>query len=135
MQDLDAGGRELTGGIQALHSRITRLEQVSHELVNQKNVDEELDRAWREWESTFDAAKDSIVLTDSEFKIIQANLAASRLFAKPLDQIVGKTCWQLIHGIDHPPQRLSAGKSKNLTKTRGNRASFTTKGCLGGRFC
>jgi len=116
MQDLDAGGRELTGGIQALHSRITRLEQVSHELVNQKNVDEELDLAWREWESTFDAAKDSIVLTDGEFKIIQANLAASRLFAKPIDQIVGKTCWQLVHGTDHPPRDCPLEKAKTTKK-------------------
>jgi PAS domain S-box-containing protein len=116
MQDLDDGGRELTGGIQALHSRITRLEQVSHELVNQKNVDEELDLAWREWESTFDAAKDSIVLTDSEFKIIQANLAASRLFAKPIDQIVGKTCWQLVHETDHPPRDCPLEKAKTTKK-------------------
>jgi PAS domain S-box-containing protein len=112
MGDLDAGGRKLSGEIGALHSRITRLEQVSHELINQKNVDEELDLAWREWESTFDAAKDSIVLTDGEFKIIQANLAASRLFAKPLDQIVGKTCWQLIHGTNTPPKNCPLKKAK-----------------------
>jgi PAS domain S-box-containing protein len=116
MGDVDDGGRELSGEIGALHSRITRLEQVSHELVNQKNVDEELDKAWHEWETTFDAAKDSIVLTDSEFKIIQANLAASRLFAKPIDQIVGKTCWQLVHGTDHPPRDCPLEKARSSRK-------------------
>jgi len=115
MQDVDAGGIELTGEIGALHSRITRLEQVSHDLPRRRNVDEELDLAWREWESTFDATKDSIILTDNEFKIVQANLAASRLFDSPLDQMVGKTCWQLVHGTDHPPKDCPLEKAK-ITK-------------------
>jgi PAS domain S-box-containing protein len=116
MGDLDAGGRELTGEIGALHSRVTKLEQVSHELVNRKNVDEELDLAWHEWESTFDAAKDSIVLTDSEFKIVQANRATSQLFGKSLDEIIGKTCWQLIHGTDYPPRDCPLEKAKTTKK-------------------
>jgi PAS domain S-box-containing protein len=116
MQDVDAGGRELTGEIGALHSRITRLEQVSHESTTHKNVDEELDNAWREWKATFDAAKDSIILTDGEFRIVQANLAASQLFGGPLDQIIGKTCWQLIHGTDYPPRDCPLEKAKTTKK-------------------
>ena len=116
MRDVDAGERELTGETQALHSRITKLEQVSHNLPGHKNVDEELDRAWREWKSTFDAIKDSIILTDGEFKIIQANLAASQLFGRPLDQVIGKTCWQLVHGTDHPPKDCPLEKAKTTKK-------------------
>jgi PAS domain S-box-containing protein len=116
MQDVDAGGGELTGGIQALHSRITKLEQVSHNLPGHKNVDEELDNAWREWETTFDAAKDSIILTDSEFTIVQANLAASRLFDRPLDQIVGRTCWQLVHGTNEAPEECPLKRAKTTKK-------------------
>jgi PAS domain S-box-containing protein len=116
MGDLDAGGRELTGEIGVIHSRITRLEQVSHELTMHKNVDDELDKAWREWETTFDATKDSIILTDNEFRIIQANLAVSRLFDRPLDQIVGKTCWQLVHGTDRPPKDCPLEKAKATKK-------------------
>jgi PAS domain S-box-containing protein len=116
MQDLDAGGRELTGEIQALHSRITKLEQVSHNLPGHKNVDEELDNAWREWETTFDAIKDSLILTDSEFTIIQANLAASRLFDRPLDQIAGRTCWQLVHGTNETPEGCPLKRAKTTKK-------------------
>jgi PAS domain S-box-containing protein len=116
MGDVDASGRELTGEIGALHSRVIKLEQVSHELTRHKNVDEELDKAWHEWETTFDATKDSIILTDNEFRIIQANLAASQLFGKSLDEIIGKTCWHLVHGIDHPPKECPLKRAKDSKK-------------------
>jgi PAS domain S-box-containing protein len=116
MRDVDAGERELTGETQALHSRITKLEQVSHNLPGHKNVDEELDRAWREWKSTFDAIKDSIILTDGEFKIIQANLASSQLFGRPLDQVIGKTCWQLVHGTNEAPEGCPLKRAKDTKK-------------------
>ena len=116
MRDLDAVGKEITGEIQALHSRVTKLEQVSHDLPRRRNVDEELDKAWREWEATFDATKDSIILTDGDFKIIQANLAASQLFGRPLDEIIGKTCYQLLHGTDRPPKECPLAKAKKTKK-------------------
>jgi PAS domain S-box-containing protein len=116
MQDLDAGERVLTGETQALHSRITKLEQVSHNLPGHKNVDEESDRAWRKWKSTFDAIKDSIILTDGELKIIQANLASSQLFGRPLDQVIGKTCWQLVHGTNEAPEECPLKRAKDTNK-------------------
>ncbi|MCX5638549.1 MAG: PAS domain S-box protein [Planctomycetota bacterium] len=116
MRDLDAGGRNVGGEIQALHSRITKLEQVSHNLSTHKNVDDELDKAWHEWETTFDAIKDSIILTDNEFRIVQANRAASQLFGKSLDEIIGKTCWHLVHGIDQPPKECPLKKAKGTKK-------------------
>ena len=116
MRDLDAVGKEITGEIQALHSRVTKLEQVSHDLPRRRNVDEELDNAWREWEATFDATKDSVILTDGDFKIIQANLAASQLFGRSLDEIIGKTCYQLLHGTDRPPKECPLAKAKKTKK-------------------
>jgi PAS domain S-box-containing protein len=116
MRDVDAGERELTREPQALHSHITKLEQVSHNLPGHKNVDEELDRAWREWKSTFDAIKDSIIPTDGEFKIIQANLASSQLFGRPLDQVIGKTCWQLVHGTNEAPEGCPLKRAKDTKK-------------------
>jgi PAS domain S-box-containing protein len=116
MRDLDAGGKEITGEIQALHSRVTKLEQTSRSLARHKDADEELDKAWREWETTFDAIKDSVILTDSDFKIIQANLATSRLFDKPLDEIIGKTCYQLLHGTKRPPKECPLAKAKKTKK-------------------
>jgi PAS domain S-box-containing protein len=116
MQDLDAGKKEITGEIEALHQRVGKLEQVSQDSAKPKNAEEELDKAWREWETTFDATKDAIILTDSEFKIVEANLATSVLFGKPLDEIIGRTCWKLIHGSDKPPKNCPLKKIKDTKK-------------------
>jgi PAS domain S-box-containing protein len=116
MQDADADKRGFAGETQALYSQKPKLEQVSHNLPGHKNVDEELDKVWREWKSIFDAIKDSIILVDSEFKIIQANLASSQLFGRPLDQIIGKTCWQLVHGTNEAPEECPLKRAKTTKK-------------------
>jgi PAS domain S-box-containing protein len=116
MRDVDADKRGLAGETQALHSQKPKLEQVSHNLPGHKNADEELDKVWHEWKSIFDAIKDSIILIDGEFKIIQANLASSQLFGRPLDQIIGKTCWQLVHGTNEAPEECPLKRAKTTKK-------------------
>jgi PAS domain S-box-containing protein len=115
MRDVDADKRGLAGESQALHSQKPKLEQVSHNLPGHKNVDEELDRVWRGWKSIFDVIKDSIILINGEFKIIQANRASSQLFGRPLDQIIGKTCWRLVHGTNEAPEECPLKRAK-ITK-------------------
>jgi PAS domain S-box-containing protein len=116
MRDADGSARGPAGETQAFYSHTPKLEQVSHNLPEHKNVDEKLDRAWRGWKSTFDAIKDSIILIDGEFKIIQANLASSQLFGRPLDQIIGKTCWQLVHGTNEAPEECPLKRAKTTKK-------------------
>ncbi len=104
MRDSGKRGRESIQEAQQLCAHVAKLERVSQHLAKRKSADEELDKAWGEWEKTFDATKDSIMVLDSERKIVQANVAASRFFRKPLDQIVGKTCWHVVHGTKEPPK-------------------------------
>jgi PAS domain S-box-containing protein len=99
--------------VRKLRARVARLERLNRDTVRHEGTDQELDRAWTEWEKTFDATKDAVILIDSHFKIVQANLATSRFLGKPLDEIVGKTCWKLVHGTDQPPENclLKAAQS------------------------
>jgi diguanylate cyclase (GGDEF)-like protein/PAS domain S-box-containing protein len=52
---------------------------------------------------TFDAAHDLIVLLDADFRIIRANRAAGDFVGIPAAELVGKHCYNLIHGADKPP--------------------------------
>ena len=70
------------------------------DITDLKKARETLKKALEEWESTFNAAEDSIMLINTEFKIVQANLATSRFLGKPLNEILGKTCHHLFHGTD-----------------------------------
>jgi PAS domain S-box-containing protein len=63
-----------------------------------------LKNAIREYQSIFDAENDLVMVLDTRFKIKKANLATSRFLQKPLNEIVGETCCELIHGINNPPR-------------------------------
>jgi PAS domain S-box-containing protein len=86
--------------IRILETRIAQLESLESE---RQQVEKALIKALQEWETTFNAANDSIMLVDNEFKIIEANPASSRLFDKPLGSILGKNCHHLLYGTAEPP--------------------------------
>jgi len=116
MHDSGKSGRESIEEAQKLRARVAKLERVSRQLAKRKSADEQLDKAWSEWEKTFDATKDSIMLLDSEFKIVQANLATSRFLGKPLDQIVGSRCWRVVHGTKQPPKECPLRQAQHTKK-------------------
>lgn len=58
--------------------------------------------AGQEWQTTFDAISDSVSLIDLEQRILRCNLASTRLFKRGFNGILGKHCWELVHGTDHP---------------------------------
>ena len=57
-----------------------------------------------EWLRIFDATRDSIIVLDGEFKVVRANAATSRMLGMPLEEIIGKKCWQLVHGTPEAPE-------------------------------
>ena len=57
----------------------------------------------RNWETTFDAIPDLIMLLDREYRIVQANKAmADKLGATPAE-LVGLTCFECAHRTPQPP--------------------------------
>jgi PAS domain S-box-containing protein len=63
-----------------------------------------LRQSWDDWERTFNAAADLIMLVDSEFKIVRANAATLRFLGKSMEDVLGRTCCELIHDSDEPPE-------------------------------
>ena len=51
-----------------------------------------------EWESTFNAISDWISLITPEGQVLRSNDAVERLFGVPAGAIVGRHCFDLIHG-------------------------------------
>ncbi len=76
-----------------------------------------LNEALQDWQSTFDSIQDLIMILDTRFKIIKANIATSAFLRKPLSEIVNKPCYKVVHEIDEPPIECPLyriGKSKKL---------------------
>jgi two-component system sensor kinase FixL len=62
-----------------------------------------LAQAKLEWEQTFDALPDLIMVLDHESRIVNANQAVADRLGIPRDQCVGQVCYELIHHVDGPP--------------------------------
>jgi PAS domain S-box-containing protein len=63
-------------------------------------MEEQIARAGREWQSTFDAISDSIALIDNDQRIMRCNLATCEMLGSGFTDIIHQPCWKLFHGAD-----------------------------------
>jgi len=70
---------------------------------NELNRDEMLPEAsLSQLQTAFDAINDAVCLLDMNGKILRCNKAMESLLKKSSGEIIGGTCWELIHGMDKP---------------------------------
>jgi PAS domain S-box-containing protein len=55
-----------------------------------------------EWRTTFNSVQDAICLLDVDYRITQANDAMLNMVNMPLDDVLGRRCWELVHGTEEP---------------------------------
>lgn len=72
------------------------------DITNRKRADEELVRAAREWQTTFDIVNDAIWILDGDHRVLRSNIASERIFRRPKEAFIGKHCWEIVHGTDEP---------------------------------
>ncbi|MFH1396967.1 MAG: PAS domain S-box protein [Candidatus Omnitrophota bacterium] len=76
---------------------------VNIDITERKKMNERLLAAAEEWRTTFDSISDMVSIFDKNYKIIRVNkLFADRFKMKPQD-VIGKTCYELVHGMNEPP--------------------------------
>ena len=75
-------------------------EKPTCEEINQKEMLTKASLA--QWLTTFDAINDAVCLLDMNEKILRCNKAMESLLKKPSEEIIGSTCWELVHGTDKP---------------------------------
>ena len=87
----------------------------------------ELELKRREWERTFDAVDDIIIVLDLDLRIVQMNAAALRMLPDPSISVIGKKCCE-IHGCGAEVCRacplmksLSTGKRQQAKRFDGCR--------------
>ncbi len=61
-------------------------------------------RAKNDWERTFDAVPDLIMILDDQFSIVRANRALAERMGVSPKEAVGKRCYEWTDGADAPPQ-------------------------------
>lgn len=84
-----------------------------------------------QWEMTFNAMTDPIMILDRNYTILRANVAQVKVLGLQPEEILGKTCFTLMHSSDRPidscPHHLAMGDcQEHLTEVYDER--------LGGHF-
>jgi PAS domain S-box-containing protein len=92
-----------------LKDRLQRLPVVVETALREKahreealRLQEDIRRAKKEWEVTFDTVPDAVLLVDKQFRIQRANRAAAALLGLEPAQLIGQRCHEAVHGLAEP---------------------------------
>ena len=73
------------------------------DITARKEAEAALIQAKEEWERTFDAVPDAIFILDREHRVLRMNKAMAEFLAKPPEEVIGYSCYQVAHGLDEVP--------------------------------
>lgn len=82
------------------------------DITERKKFTDKLKKAATEWYSTFNAIRDSVCILDTEGIILRCNNVTSEILEKPCEDIIGKTCWKLIHKVSYPTEECPAIRAR-----------------------
>ena len=68
-----------------------------------QRMEQQLLRANREWQRTFDSVPDLVTLVDREHRILRVNRAMAKRLGCSAEQCEGQKCYVCVHGLDAPP--------------------------------
>jgi PAS domain S-box-containing protein len=93
----------IKGNLSRLAPAIER--EMNEAVVRQqrRQAEEELRKAKVEWERTFDAIVDPVMILDTSFKIVKANKAMADKMGVTPAETAGMSCCNAVHGRNSPP--------------------------------
>ncbi len=97
--------RVITDSAAPIHDRqgsIIGAVLVFRDITEQKKMLDDLRNATKEWQRTFDSISDILFIQDKDMNIIKANQACLEAVKLPLDQVIGKKCYEVVHRIAQP---------------------------------
>ena len=68
-----------------------------------RQKDETILELGQRWQRTFDSIQNPIWISDKDFRIVQHNAAAKKLWQRAASEVEGRPCWEIVHGTAGPP--------------------------------
>ncbi|UCD35608.1 MAG: PAS domain S-box protein [Nitrospiraceae bacterium] len=115
-QNIDKSGSTVwlsTSGIPILgqDGRLLGYRGADADITALKHTEESLIRAQEEWRATFDTIPDLILVTDSRHRITKVNRSLADKLGVDQDALIGRNCFEIIHGTDKPPSYCPHSKT------------------------
>ena len=73
-----------------------------HYAIERKMIEQAVRASEEEWRNTFDTIGDMIFIQDRDFKITRANRAFLQAMQLHPEEVVGRRCYDLVHGTEAP---------------------------------
>lgn len=91
-------------------------------LLRARRAEEAAQSSNRQWQATFNAVNDGVILLDRDGRVIQANQAMERIVAKPWNEVLGATLQELLGLPDEPSAnpflRMIESQSRAVSEVR-----------------
>ncbi|MBM4137520.1 MAG: PAS domain S-box protein, partial [Nitrospira sp.] len=92
-------------------------QMIDREITERNETEKKLLRASDEWRATFDSMPYGVMLLDREFHILRTNSYIANISGLPVKELIGKKCYELIHGKDKPYEGCPQIRSSKTLKT------------------
>jgi PAS domain S-box-containing protein len=78
--------------------------RVEERTLQLEEVFKKMQKAKKQWERTFDAVPDNIMILDSDYNIVRINKAAAEALGEDPIKLIGRKCYHLVHSTNGPPK-------------------------------
>ncbi len=89
------------------------------DITKLKQIEKELQQALHNWDISFNAIKDGMILLDRNQQILKCNKSFLELMKKSEEEVIGHFCHNVVHSTDYSIDRCPFEKMLN-SKTRGS---------------
>jgi PAS domain S-box-containing protein len=93
--------------IEQLHRMVDRIADRKRIAQENRQLQQTIERAKRQWEATFDAITDPILIVNHESTIIRMNRVSCQLFGKSFRELLGQKYGELLAGNSSHPKEWS----------------------------
>ena len=113
------------------HGNLIGFQTIARDTTERKRAERAVLQAKEDWENTFDAITDMVMLLDNEHHIIRVNKAAAEALNTTKETLVRQKCYEAVHGRSKPISRCPLLLTKKTLKPH---TAEITESTLGGTF-
>lgn len=99
--------------------------------IQNQDLFESATRTKQAWEATFDSMGDAVSFHDTEYNIVRVNAALARYTEKRPAELIGRKCYEVVHGLEGPPTACAA---QEVIRTGHSVSIEIAEECLGRTF-